>query len=504
METVKRIYKGVAWGVVYNVINAAYGFISIPIIVGFYGKEFYGLIGLAVSINVYLQLLEMGLSSTNIRFFSTYLAKKDMKGLSRLFQSSLCVYGGIGLINGLVLIIVRLFSDSFFDFSAKKMEILDQLLIILAVSAVFNWLFSIFRQFIMATENTAWVQKWSIFPKLIQVGILIVTLKLSLSVEWYFFLRTFSILIIFPVFIYKVHKLLPGIQFLPKYSHEVFKSIIPYSISIFSFAIFHFTANKFGPLILGATTGLEAVADFRVIETIKMIIITMNGVFLTTILPVASRINATKDTSKKNRLAEDGTFFVSIFLMFMIGMLIINSESLLVIYLGEDFKYLSFWLILAAIQVLSSHTSAISSLVLAEGKFRSIIFMSFSAMLISLSFCWYFAERIHVGAAIIGIIIYYVIESVFGYVYYYPKILKLQSKKIFVHSFLRPLLLFSSLTLFILFIIDFETGNLYLDIILSSSLFIGATCLLSRYLFTGREKDILNSLLPKKLRWLVG
>ena len=59
-----------------NVLSAVYGFISVPILLDYFGKGEYGLIGLATSVNLYVQLMDLGMSSTNVRFFSVALAKK--------------------------------------------------------------------------------------------------------------------------------------------------------------------------------------------------------------------------------------------------------------------------------------------------------------------------------------------------------------------------------------------------------------------------------------------
>lgn len=80
MSGKKQIKEGVVWTTFANLTNAIYGFIAVPILISYFGKAEYGLIGLAMSINVYIQLMDMGLNSTNVRFYSTWLAQKNMSG----------------------------------------------------------------------------------------------------------------------------------------------------------------------------------------------------------------------------------------------------------------------------------------------------------------------------------------------------------------------------------------------------------------------------------------
>ena len=111
MGSEKKIVKGVVWSTLTNIINAIYGFISVPILINYFGKAEYGLIGLAMSVNVYMNLMDMGFNSTNVRFFSNWLAHKNYDRLLKGFQTSLSFYGIIGLINVFVLLIVAFFSD---------------------------------------------------------------------------------------------------------------------------------------------------------------------------------------------------------------------------------------------------------------------------------------------------------------------------------------------------------------------------------------------------------
>ena len=168
MGSSKKIVKGVAWTTVLNFVNAAYNFIAVPILIGYFGKEQYGLIGLAMSINVYMRLMDMGLNSTNVRFYSTWLAQKEYTKVKKSFQTSLSFYGCIGLINAAILLVICAFSDSIFNVTPEQNVILRHLLIILSVSAFCNWFSSCFDQLIKGTENVDWIQRRQLIPKFLQ------------------------------------------------------------------------------------------------------------------------------------------------------------------------------------------------------------------------------------------------------------------------------------------------------------------------------------------------
>ena len=172
MGSSKKIISGVIWSTIVNVVNAVYGFIAVPILINHFGKAEYGLIGLAMSVNVYMNLMDMGFNSTNVRFFSTWLAQNKHEQLLKGFQTSLSFYSVIGLINAVVLLVVAYFSNEIFNVTPFQDVILKHLFYILAVSAFCQWFSSCFDQIIKATENVAWIQKRTLVTKILMIIVL--------------------------------------------------------------------------------------------------------------------------------------------------------------------------------------------------------------------------------------------------------------------------------------------------------------------------------------------
>src|SRR5690606_35490023 len=72
-SSVKRIFSGSAWGIMAKILDAAAKFVTIPLLVGYYGKVDYGLIALAFSLNAYLRLMDLGMNVGSVRFFSMWV-----------------------------------------------------------------------------------------------------------------------------------------------------------------------------------------------------------------------------------------------------------------------------------------------------------------------------------------------------------------------------------------------------------------------------------------------
>ena len=137
----------------------------------------------------------------------------------------------------------------------------------------------------------------------------------------------------------------------------------------------------------------------------------------------------------------EATKYISVFLCLIVFVLILNASDILLLYMGEDYQYLAIWMIIWLLTVLlSMHNTPVASLVLSSGKTRQLVYSSAAACVISLPITVIFAPRLNVGAAVVGYFVYMIIQIGFFYVYYIPKVLKLDNGKIFFGSFFPSLL----------------------------------------------------------------
>ena len=449
MGSAQKIANGAIWSVLLNIINAIYGFISVPILIDYFGKSEYGLIGLAMSINVYMQLMDMGFNSTNVRFFSNWLAKKELNKTSALFQTSLVLYGCIGLINAFILLLISFFSESIFDVSVEQNQILRNLLYILAINAFISWYSSCFDQLIKATENVGWVQKRSIIPKILQIIILIITVYAGLSITLYFFLTTFAVFAVLPLSVHKIRLETPFIRFCPKINKEIFRAILPYSLAIFSFSIFQFSFYNLRPIFLGIQGTLESVADYRVLNGITGIVSMIGGTFLQVLLPSSSKVVAENNKSAYYQIAYQGTKYISIILCFCAFGMMTVGEEIITLYVGQSYLYLIPWLNLWLLCTLGVHNQAISSLILAGSNIKSITLNSTMASIIGLLVSWFLIPIFQIGGVVIAYAVYLCFQLGFYYFYYWPKKMDINSHRVFFKSFLPYLICGSAIYLII-------------------------------------------------------
>ena len=216
-----------------------------------------------------------------------------------------------------------------------------------------------------------------------------------------------------------------------------------YSLAIFAIGLFSFTATTSRPLVLGifSAKGVSILSEFRVIEVFPIFIISIGGMLVSILLPKTSKIVQENNRDKINKLAYVGTKYTSILVSFLCFPIILNARELLVLYVGESYSHLAVWLSLWVFSlILYLHNSPVSSLVLATGKTRMLVFSSAISCIISIIINATLCEYFGVGSAVIGYLVYVVIQMLFYYFYFNEKVLGLNSSYVF-KSFIFPTLI---------------------------------------------------------------
>ncbi|CAG5072015.1 hypothetical protein DYBT9623_03954 [Dyadobacter sp. CECT 9623] len=471
----KYVTLAFLWGFVAKILDAGMKLFTVPLLLHHFGASDFGVISLALSVNAYLQLLDLGINTGAVKFFSQWIKEGKMELVDSVARTSITFYGLVGLVNAILLLALSQYGIHLFKVSGEQAQILQTMLYILAGFAIFNWATSVFSQLLIANEKIYYIQQINMGRSVTSFLAVLLTIHLKLNLVSYFLLFTvINSLIFVPFFIVsKRDKLISG--FLPAIDYRNFLIIFRYSIAIIAIGIFQMTANKSRPIILSifSTDGLRSVAEFRILETITLFVISLGGMFSSIFLPKTSRLVLNKDKSGMEKFAYQSTLYTSIICVILCAPFILNAEEIITIYVGDQYALLSKWLIIWMVIIVSYlHSSPVNSLLLAKGRTKSLLYSTAFSCIISLCINASMSESIGVGAAVIGHSVYIFIQMSMYYLYFNNKILGLNSLKVF-KSFIVPTAIgAASVFLVILVQIDFE--NLLVQSVVKSILFFVA------------------------------
>ncbi|MCL4417955.1 MAG: oligosaccharide flippase family protein [Actinobacteria bacterium] len=465
---------GIVLSYAFTGTNMLVGFIYIPLLIHFLGKDEYGLYQLMGSFIVYLSLFDFGLSSTITRYYSRYIALNDEKGKENLLALSTIIYtvlAGILLIIGTVFyfFIDEIFTNSLTDpqiMSAKSMYL------IILLTVVFTLSTSVFNSVINANEKFIFLRLLSIVQTVFRPILVLAVFTLEASalivVSVQAFINVFGVLLK----IYYSFKKLEIKAHLHFWDRPLIQEMLKYSFFIFITALMDQIFWRSDQVILGILVDTESVAIYSIASQILMNYMTlstaMSGVFLPSI---------SKKVVEKCSNDELSAIFIKIgrlqyvLLGGVLSGFILFGKEFIAIWVGVNFMQAYYITLLIMVPFTIDLIQNIGLAILQAKNmhiFRAIIFliMSIINVLFSIPLALNFGG---IGTAFATSVTYFLGNGLIMNYYYYRKV-KLDVIRFWKEIFKLSTPIFVSLILGVLINhINFE--NLVISILLKIKLF---------------------------------
>ncbi|MBP5788052.1 MAG: hypothetical protein J6Y19_09595 [Kiritimatiellae bacterium] len=431
------------WSTVSRLLAAAFGFITTPLLLGFYGKADYGILALATACNGYMHLLDLGMNIGAVKYFAQWAAEGRRDLVQRVANTNQTFYLIISAINIIALLALAIWGAPLFNITAEQFTTLRECLIIIALFSVFSWGGTPFNQLLIADKQMAFTAQMHTLMSALKFLLIGLTLYLKLPLTTYFFFLTaLSAILIIP---YAIRCRQSGLirSFSPRTCWHEFRPVLGFSLAIFALSLFQATATQSRPILLGmfASDGAAAVAEFNIVQVVPNFIIMLAGTFTGIFLPQTSRLVAAHDQSAIEQFAYKWTRLTSVVVNVLCFPFILGARSALAAYVGPPFAGLSVWLVVWILTVLvQMHTTAGNALVLAYGRTKVLVIMTACACLLSMLLNILLCRFFQVGSAIVAYFLYVLFIIGMYYCIFYQSLLHLRRRKMLA-AFLHPLLM---------------------------------------------------------------
>ena len=417
------------WAFVSKMSAALISFVSIPLLLHYFGKERYGVLTLALAINLYLRFFDLGLNPGSINYFAKWRAAGKFGRFDRVARTSLSFYGLIGLACAIILLLLQGVGGSIFRLSPEGLLQLRPLLLQLAAFALINWVGNVFTQLLIATQQLAYTQRMLLLRSVLELAAAGVTVWWRLSLSQYFLL--FMLCPVPPILLSALRCRHGGLlsSLMPQWYWGEFKTILSYSIWLFLMSFFQFSALQLRPIILSiwSPEAETVLTDYRLIEVFPLFILSLGGALLPIMLPKAAEHLQRRDRKAVEQLAYQGSRYCAVLITLLCVPTALAAPELLTLVSGSTaYAALAFWLRgWCAVLLLSLPISPVSSLILASGKVRILIVSSMISCVISLIVNIWLCERFGLGSAVIGYGLYVVMQISFLYAFLVRRLLDL-------------------------------------------------------------------------------
>lgn len=160
-----QIKSGIILSYIQTGLNAVISLVYTPIMLRLLGQSEYGVYTLASSVIAYLGLLNFGLSSSYVRFYTRYKEKDDWQGLAQLNYVFFIVYLIIAVVAFVAGVSISFHVDVLFGekFTQAELDTTRVLMIVLSFNLMMTFLSTTFTAYVSANERF-------IFQKILTMG----------------------------------------------------------------------------------------------------------------------------------------------------------------------------------------------------------------------------------------------------------------------------------------------------------------------------------------------
>lgn len=410
-------------------INAIIGFVYVPLLLQLMGESEYGLYQLMGSLTAYLSIMDFGMSSTIIRYYSHYRSLEDEKSAENSLAISAIIYGFLTLLIIVVGIVLYFNLNSIFRNtltfgelnSARKIFLVQLLNVAITIPS------KIFDAVIISHERFIFLKGATILQTvLMPVAVILILMEYPYALSFVSIQAAFNIALIGIKVFYCFKKVRVRIK-LYHFDRLLFKEMLGFSAFIFLNAVMDQLFWNTNKIILGVVASTVEVAIYGIAMTIFNAYMSVSTVITSVFLPRVTAI-----TARENYQSELSELFIKIgriqyiLLSCILSGFILFGKQFIELWAGKDFQNVYFITLCLIVPFTIDLIQNIGITILqAENKmaFRSISFLL--AALVNIVFS-VFSARVKggIGCAISTGLIFIVVSILLNI--YYDKCIHLE------------------------------------------------------------------------------
>lgn len=334
-------------------VGALVSIIYTPIMLRLLGQSEYGLYTLAGSVVAYLSILDFGLSSSYIRFYSKYKVNNDKKGIARLNGMFLAVFSVLSLIAFAAGLILALNTGNIFSSKLTKSEvgITENLLLLLVVNVAISFPGSVFTSYITANEQYFFQRVLNLIRSLTSPFLSVAVLALGFRSIGMVAVNVFANITVNALYIWFCFKKL-NMQFIFKgLDFGLFKEIAVFSSFLFINIIvdqINWNVDKF---LLGIYQGSIATAVYGLAAQLNNYYNQMSVTISSVFIPRVHKLVNENKTDDVNRLFVKVGRIQFLVLALIISGFVFLGQPFIVIWGGKNYSdsyYIALLLMLPA------------------------------------------------------------------------------------------------------------------------------------------------------------
>lgn len=291
------------------VFQAVIGFLYVPILLHYIGKNEYGLYQLIGSLIAYFSIMDFGLTAAVIRFYTKYKSLKDKIGMENILAISIYGYAGVTVLVLVVGAICYFNLNEIFGSSMSSGELIEakQMFLLLLFNIAVSLSTMIFRAVINAHEKFLFLKGLETVQLICQpILVILILQKYPTAMAVAVAQTILNVVLILARIYYCFGKLHISIHF-HYWNKGLFSDFRRLALSVFAVSLIDQVFWKTNQIILGIVQGTGAVAVYSIASLIYM-----NYMALSTAISGVYLPHITEMVAKRKPISELSTLFTQI------------------------------------------------------------------------------------------------------------------------------------------------------------------------------------------------
>jgi len=358
------------------------------------------------------------------------LLKKDFD-LWKLSISSLLFYFLIGVINSLILIFVYFTYENFISIEDSNKLLFGLMIIVSIVSSPITWIINYFNQVLIASKKISTVNYFKLIQSVFYIISVLFSIYFDLNIAHLFFIIVVSetvlnFLKLIPIL--KLKLIVPYRYY--KFNWSIFEPVYKYSVKLLMLGVFLFVASKSRPLILAIMSNDSdvIVGNYKIMETLMNLPIAIVGSISTIFFPKAIHLLKSVNHSDLSKHIYKFLSLSNCISLLIITPIICLSKDIIEVWVGSEFKSLSFWIQIWCINAfIVLFKSPLNSFLLMKGDIKKLTLIYSTSCLLLIVSSTLMYDFFEIGSVVISYLIYILLGFFLENKYVYKSVLGLNS-----------------------------------------------------------------------------
>ena len=447
--------------------NLVVGFFLSPFILHRLGDDAFGLWVLVFSLTGYYGLFDFGIRSSIVRYVAQFNATGEKDSLNRFINSSLCTYGGTGLVLLMVTVGASFYVNSIFRIPPALQWSAKVLFLVVGTAVAVGFPLSVFAGVLEGLQKFNWLSLTQASYNVARAVLIVLALRRGGGLLTIALISMILNLCTYAVYFAVVQRELAVRYALRYVDRESFRKMLSYGSITFVATIASQLRFYSDATVIGIFIGSAAITYFSIGSKLVSYSANVTQSMAQIFTPMSSQFNATGDMEHLRRILVMGNRACALIVFPLCATLIILGKSVIEVWVGAKYVPIAYTVLVLLVVSDSSQMaqSASGKILYGMARHRTLAFVWLAEGVVNLILSILLLRYYGVIGVAIGTAIPQLCTNLFFLPEHLCRVLGMRLRSFVRQTYLAPALLCAPLVGTLLLMRHFFVAHTYLELL---------------------------------------